>query len=173
MLNERLLQHIRTIPDVPKKGIMFRDITPLLANPEGFEATIAAIVDAAKVFKPTKVIGVEARGFILAAPVALRLGAGFVPVRKPGKLPWHVVDESYSLEYGNDRLEMHTDAVGLGDTVLIVDDVLATGGTAAATVRLVEQCAATVAGLVFLIELDGLSGRSALGGYAVESILTL
>ena len=123
--------------------------------------------------RPTKVIGVEARGFILAAPVAQQLGAGFVPVRKAGKLPWHVVGQSYSLEYGTDRLEMHQDAVGQDDRVLIVDDVLATGGTAAATIRLVESCGATVVGLVFLIELEELAGRQALADYVIESLLLL
>ena len=123
--------------------------------------------------RPTKVIGVEARGFILAAPVAQQLGAGFVPVRKAGKLPWQVVGQSYSLEYGTDRLEMHQDAVGQVDRVLIVDDVLATGGTAAATIRLVESCGATVVGLVFLIELEELAGRQALADYVIESLLLL
>ena len=123
--------------------------------------------------RPTKVIGVEARGFILAAPVAQQLGAGFVPVRKAGKLPWHVVGQSYSLEYGTDRLEMHQDAVGQDDRVLVVDDVLATGGTAAATIRLVESCGATVVGLVFLIELEELAGRQALADYVIESLLLL
>ena len=123
--------------------------------------------------RPTKVIGVEARGFILAAPVAQQLGAGFVPVRKAGKLPWHVVGQSYSLEYGTDRLEMHQDAVCQDDRVLVVDDVLATGGTAAATIRLVESCGATVVGLVFLIELEELAGRQALADYVIESLLLL
>ena len=123
--------------------------------------------------RPTKVIGVEARGFILAAPVAQQLGAGFVPVRKAGKLPWQVVGQSYSLEYGTDRLEMHQDAVGQDDRVLVVDDVLATGGTAAATIRLVESCGATVVGLVFLIELEELAGRQALADYVIESLLLL
>ena len=123
--------------------------------------------------RPTKVIGVEARGFILAAPVAQQLGAGFVPVRKAGKLPWQVVGQSYSLEYGTDRLEMHQDAVCQDDRVLVVDDVLATGGTAAATIRLVESCGATVVGLVFLIELEELAGRQALADYVIESLLLL
>ena len=123
--------------------------------------------------RPTKVIGVEARGFILAAPVAQQLGAGFVPVRKAGKLPWHVVGQSYSLEYGTDRLEMHQDAVCQDDRVLVVDDVLATGGTAAATIRLVESCGATVVGLVFLIELEELAGRQALADSVIESLLLL
>ena len=165
MRNEHLLRLIRTIPDVPKPGIMFRDITPLLASPEGFAATVQELVAVSEGSRPTKVIGVEARGFILAAPVAQQLGAGFVPVRKAGKLPWQVVGQSYSLEYGTDRLEMHK--------VLIVDDVLATGGTAAATIRLVESCGAKVVGLVFLIELDALNGRAAFGEHSVQSLLSL
>ena len=173
MRNEHLLRLIRTIPDVPKPGIMFRDITPLLASPEGFAATVQELVAVSEGLRPTKVIGVEARGFILAAPVAQQLGAGFVPVRKAGKLPWHVVGQSYSLEYGTDRLEMHQDAVSQDDRVLIVDDVLATGGTAAATIRLVESCGATVVGLVFLIELEVLNGRAALGEHSVQSLLSL
>ena len=150
---------------------MFRDITPLLGNAEGFRQTIAALIDAAPSRSVTKVVGVEARGFILAAPVAEELGAGFVPVRKPGKLPWTVVSQDYELEYGTDRLEIHEDAVGHGDTVLIVDDVLATGGTASATIRLVEGLGAKVVGLVFLIELDALGGREKLGDYPVASVL--
>jgi len=169
--NDNLLRLIRTIPDVPSPGIMFRDITPLLGNAEGFRQTIAALIDVAPSRTVSKVVGVEARGFILAAPVAEELGAGFVPVRKPGKLPWKVVSQDYELEYGTDRLEIHDDAVGHGDTVLIVDDVLATGGTAQATIRLVEGLGATVVGLVFLIELDALGGREKLGDYAVASVL--
>ena len=169
--NDNLLRLIRTIPDVPSPGIMFRDITPLLGNAEGFRQAIAALIDAAPSRTVTKVVGVEARGFILAAPVAEELGAGFVPVRKPGKLPWNVVSQDYELEYGTDRLEIHEDAVGHGDTVLIVDDVLATGGTALATIRLVEGLGAKVVGLVFLIELDALGGREKLGDYPVASVL--
>ena len=169
--NDNLFRLIRTIPDVPSPGIMFRDITPLLGDPEGFRQTIAALIDASPSRTATKVVGVEARGFILAAPVAEEIGAGFVPVRKPGKLPYSVVSQDYELEYGTDSLEIHEDALGHGDSVLIVDDVLATGGTAAATIRLVEGLGATVAGLVFLIELDALGGRQKLGDYAVASVL--
>jgi len=169
--NDNLIKLIRTIPDVPSPGIMFRDITPLLGDADGFRQTIAALIDASPSRTATKVVGVEARGFILAAPVAEELGAGFVLVRKPGKLPWKVVSQDYELEYGTDRLEIHEDAVGHGDTVLIVDDVLATGGTASATIRLVEGLGATVAGLVFLIELDALGGREKLGDYPVASVL--
>ena len=171
MSNDNLLRLIRTIPDVPSPGIMFRDITPLLGDAEGFRQTIAALIDASPSRTATKVVGVEARGFILAAPVAEEIGAGFVPVRKPGKLPFSVVSQDYELEYGTDSLEIHEDALRHGDSVLIVDDVLATGGTAAATIRLVEGLGATVAGLVFLIELDALGGRQKLGNYAVASVL--
>ena len=171
MSNDNLLRLIRTIPDVPSPGIMFRDITPLLGDAEGFRQTIAALIDSSPSRTVTKVVGVEARGFILAAPVAEEIGAGFVPVRKPGKLPFSVVSQDYELEYGTDSLEIHEDALRHGDSVLIVDDVLATGGTAAATIRLIEGLGATVAGLVFLIELDALGGRQKLGDYAVASVL--
>ena len=172
MTIDKIKSLIRTIPDVPSPGIMFRDITPLLADPVGLELAISSLASFCAAAKPHKVVGVEARGFIFAAPVAVRIGAGFVPVRKPGKLPWTVVSESYSLEYGTDTLEIHADAVGEGDSVVIVDDVLATGGTAAATIRLVEGLGAQVAGLVFLIELPALGGRNLIEGYAVSSVLS-
>ena len=172
MTIDKIKSLIRTIPDVPSPGIMFRDITPLLADPVGLELAISSLASFCAAAKPHKVVGVEARGFIFAAPVAVRIGAGFVPVRKPGKLPWTVVSESYSLEYGTDTLEIHADAVGEGDSVVIVDDVLATGGTAAATIRLVEGLGAKVAGLVFLIELPALGGRNLIEGYAVSSVLS-
>ena len=172
MTIDKIKSLIRTIPDVPSPGIMFRDITPLLADPVGLELAISSIASFCGMSKPHKVVGVEARGFIFAAPVAVRIGAGFVPVRKPGKLPWTVVSESYSLEYGTDTLEIHADAVGEGDSVVIVDDVLATGGTAAATIRLVEGLGAKVAGLVFLIELPALGGRKLIEGYEVNSVLS-
>ena len=173
MTVDRIRNLIRTIPDVPSPGIMFRDITPLLADSGGFELAITSLAALCAGMKPNKVIGVEARGFIFAAPVAVRIGAGFVPVRKPGKLPWTVVSESYALEYGTDTLEIHADAVGEGDSVVIVDDVLATGGTAAATIRLIESLGAKVAGLVFLIELTDLGGRKLIDGYEINSVLNL
>ena len=172
MTIDKIKSLIRTIPDVPSPGIMFRDITPLLADPAGLELAISSLASFCGAAKPHKVVGVEARGFIFAAPVAVRIGAGFVPVRKPGKLPWTVVSESYALEYGTDTLEIHADAVGEGDSVVSVDDVLATGGTAAATIRLVEGLGAKVAGLVFLIELPALGGRNLIDGYAVSSVLS-
>ena len=172
MTLDKIRSLIRTIPDVPSPGIMFRDITPLLADPAGLDLAISTLASLCIDAKPQKVVGVEARGFIFAAPVAVRIGAGFVPVRKPGKLPWTVVSESYTLEYGTDTLEIHADAVGEGDSVVIVDDVLATGGTAAATIRLVESLGGKVAGLVFLIELPALRGRAAISDYKVASLLS-
>src|SRR5437764_10485015 len=131
-----LKDHIRDIPDFPKPGVVFKDITPLLADVDAFRFTVDAIADHFAGREVDKVLGIEARGFIMAAPVAYRFGAGFVPVRKAGKLPWEIEREEYELEYGTDLLEIHRDALGAGERVLVVDDVLATGGTAAATVRL-------------------------------------
>lgn len=166
-----LVDRIRDIPDFPRPGIVFRDITPLLADPPAFRMTVDAIVDQVGDRRVDKVVGIEARGFILAAPVAYRLAAGFVPVRKAAKLPGAVEGEEYALEYGSDRLEVHADAMAPGEAVLVVDDVLATGGTAAATVRLVEKLGAEVAGLAFVIELDPLGGRRRLQGYRAVSLL--
>ncbi|MCA1691958.1 MAG: adenine phosphoribosyltransferase [Acidimicrobiales bacterium] len=167
-----LRERIRDIPDFPKPGVVFKDITPLLADAEALRLTVDTIADHFSQRPVHKVVGVEARGFIIAAPVAYCYGAGFVPVRKTGKLPWRIEREEYELEYGNDLLEIHQDAVGPGDQVLIVDDVLATGGTAAATCRLVERLGATVAGLGFVIELSFLNGRSKLEGRDILSLLT-
>ena len=150
---------IRDIPDFPEPGIVFKDITPLLADPDAFRGVVDSIADHFAGAGVTKVAGIEARGFIFATPVAIQLDAGFVPVRKPGKLPHDVEAEDYELEYGSDLLEIHRDAVGTGDVVLIVDDVIATGGTAAATIRLVERLGASVAGLAIPVELDFLGGR--------------
>ena len=162
---------IRDVPDFPTPGIVFRDLTPLLGDVEAFRFTVDTLADAFSGRRVDKVVGVEARGFILAGPVAYRLGAGFVPVRKPGKLPWRTESEEYELEYGVDRLELHADGVVAGEQVLIVDDVIATGGTAAATVRLVEGLGATVAGLGFAVELMYLGGREKLDGYDVVSLV--
>ncbi len=172
MSSVELQRLIRDIPDVPSPGVMFRDITPLLADPVGYDAAVKAIVGLTHGKRVDKVIGIEARGFIMAAPVAFHLNAGFIPVRKAGKLPWAVVREEYTLEYGTDQLEIHRDALQPGDSVVIVDDVLATGGTAKAAIRLVEGLGATVAGLAFLIELPALGGRSALSGHSVSSVIT-
>ncbi len=151
---------IRDVPDFPKPGIMFKDITPLLGDHRALGEALALMA------KPwigqgiTKVVGVESRGFILAPSVALAIGAGFVPVRKPGKLPWKAIKESYGLEYGKDTIEIHEDSIGAGDVVLIVDDVLATGGTAGAAVNLVTKLGARVAGCAFLIDLSFLGGAA-------------
>ena len=163
---------IRNVPDFPKPGIQFKDITPLLGSGPAFAACIDALAGAFEGQVVDKVIGVEARGFIFAAPVALRLGAGFVPVRKPGKLPWLIERQAYQLEYGTDLLEIHRDAVRTGERVLIVDDVLATGGTAAATARLVESVGGQVVGFGFLMELAVLSGRARIDGYEITTLLT-
>ncbi len=164
--------HIRDIPDFPKPGVVFKDITPLLSDPGAFRATIDGLAAPFADRGIDKVLGVEARGFIAAAPVADRFGAGFVPVRKAGKLPWRIERQEYALEYGTDLLEIHADAVSPGERTLIVDDVLATGGTAAATVRLVERLGGEVVGLAFIIELGFLGGRGKLAGAEAVSLLT-
>jgi adenine phosphoribosyltransferase len=162
---------IRDIPDHPEPGVVFKDITPLLADPKGLAVTVAAIADRFAGTGIDHVAGIEARGFIFGAPVAHALDAGFVPVRKPGKLPWQTIGEDYALEYGTDRLEMHVDALEPDHRVLIVDDVLATGGTAAAAARLVEHAGATVVGMAFLLELGFLGGRGKLGEREVVSLI--
>lgn len=155
-------KYIRDIPDWPKEGVMFKDVTPLLADAEMFRATVDALVAEFADAGITKVLGAEARGFIFGAPIAYALGAGFVPARKPGKLPWEITSVTYDLEYGTDQLEMHVDGVGPDDVVLVVDDVLATGGTASAKAQLVENNGAKLAGFAFVMELDFLSGRDKL-----------
>lgn len=166
-----LESYIRDIPDFPSEGIVFKDITPLLASPDGFRHAIDTIATEFADAGVTKVLGAEARGFIFGGALAYKLGAGFIPARKPGKLPWQTTSAEYALEYGTDTLEMHLDAISDRDVVLIVDDVLATGGTAAAKVQLVECTGAAVAGLAFLIELDFLSGRQRLGGAKIVSLI--
>ena len=168
-----LLERVRDVPDFPQPGIVFKDLTPLLADVDAFRFSVDAIADHAAGLTVDKVVGIEARGFLWAAPVAYRIGAGFVPVRKPGKLPWRTVSETYALEYGTDALEVHADAVAPGDSVLIVDDVLATGGTAAATARLVEHLGGHVAGLAFVIELGFLAGRGKLADRDILSLITV
>jgi len=166
-----LKKFIRDIPDFPKAGILFRDITPLLKDPAVFRR---AIKDMAGDFKDKKidvVVAVESRGFIFGSALAYELGVGFVPVRKPGKLPYSTIAATYDLEYGQDSLHMHADALKKGERVLIVDDLLATGGTAQATARLVEQLGAKIAGIVFLIELSALKGRAKLEKYLVKTCL--
>jgi len=166
-----LKEHIRHVPDFPKTGILFYDITTLLRNPEGFSATIDRLAEPYASSGIDLVVGIESRGFILGSAVAQRLGAGFIPIRKPGKLPSKRLKESYDLEYGTDALEIHEDAVENGQAVLIVDDVLATGGTAAAAVRLVKQLGGQLRGLSFLIELEFLNGQAKLQGERVYSVL--
>jgi len=169
--HDRLRQLIRDVPDYPQTGILFRDITPLLADPEAFATAIDALAGEFAADSVDEVVGIEARGFILAAPVALALGAGFIPVRKPGKLPRAVHEVSYDLEYGSTALQAHADAFREGSRVLIVDDVLATGGTVAATAELVRRCGSEVVGVVVLMELLDLHGRAALGGLDVRAVL--
>ncbi|HEX5274429.1 MAG TPA: adenine phosphoribosyltransferase [Candidatus Rubrimentiphilum sp.] len=164
--------YVRAIPDFPLPGILFRDITPLLKDKQAFKAAIDLFVEKYKQAGINHVVGIEARGYMLGAPLAYAIGAGFVPVRKPGKLPYSKLSESYALEYGTNSLEIHADALGNGDRVLVVDDLLATGGTAAATRRLLERLGADVAGFAFLIELEALKGRDALKGADVTSFIT-
>jgi adenine phosphoribosyltransferase len=170
-LTEFLLARIRDVPDYPQPGIVFKDITPLLADGAAFAAVVAQLAVGHE--GVDKVAGIEARGFILAAPVAWSLGAGFVPVRKHGKLPFETYAQSYALEYGSATIEIHTDAFAPGDRVLIVDDVLATGGTAAATAALVRRSGATVVGINVLLELGFLAGRERLAGLQVRSLLAV
>ena len=166
-----LTEYVRTIPGFPQPGILFRDITPLLADATAFRQVIDRLADHFRESGVTAVLAAEARGFIFAAPLALELNAGFVPVRKPGKLPFDTHSFHYELEYGNDSLEMHIDAVGPDDRVLLVDDLLATGGTMEACIRMVEKTGATVVGTAFLIELDSLDGRKRLRPYDVFSLI--
>jgi len=168
---EQLGSLIRDVQDFPQPGIVFKDISPLLGTPEAFIAAIDAMVEGHDAGSIDKVVGIEARGFLLAAPVAYHLQAGMVPVRKPGKLPGPVHTVSYALEYGSNVLACHQDAFATGDRVLVVDDVLATGGTAAAAIELVERGGATVVGVSVLLELAFLGGRAALPGRAVHALL--
>jgi adenine phosphoribosyltransferase len=167
-----LKRHILDVPDFPKKGIIFKDITPLLADPRAFGATIDALAEPYLGKGVQVVAGIESRGFLLAAPLAQRLGAGFVPIRKKGKLPRAVHRAEYALEYGTDAVEMHADAFPRGAKVALIDDVLATGGTAAAALQLLDAVGAEVLGSSFLIELAFLKGRAKLGGRAVHSVIS-
>lgn len=168
---DHLKSRIRNVPDFPKAGILFYDITTLLQDPEGFKLAIDAITTPYRDQKIDLVVGIESRGFIFGAAVADRIGAGFAPVRKPGKLPSSTIRASYNLEYGSDSLEMHADAVRNGQRTIIIDDLLATGGTARATTDLVKKLGGDVVGIGFLIELVALNGRSRLAGESVHSVL--
>jgi adenine phosphoribosyltransferase len=162
---------IRAIPDFPIPGILFRDITPLLKDKQGFRSAVDLFVERFKGRHIDYVVAMEARGYILGAPIAYAIGAGFIPVRKPGKLPHDTLSEEYALEYGTNALEIHADAIHKGDRVLVVDDLLATGGTAAATARLLERLGAKVEAFAFLVELKTLRGREALGGAEIVAFV--
>jgi len=160
---------IRTIPDYPKPGIMFRDVTTLLGDAQGFKAAIAQLCEPYRTVPVDAVAGIEARGFILGGAVADRLGCGFVPIRKKGKLPWKTIGQEYALEYGTDRIEMHEDAIKEGERVLIVDDLIATGGTATAASKLIRQLKGTIVGAAFVIDLPELGGVTVLRDAGIES----
>lgn len=168
---ERLRKLIRDVPDFPQEGIVFKDITPLLADPAAFSTVVDTIVVHFGRGRVDKVVGIEARGFIVAAPVAYHFGAGFIPVRKKGKLPWKARSESYELEYGTETLEIHEDALRPGERVLIVDDVLATGGTAEATAELIEGLGGEVVGIAVIIELGFLEGRKKVAAHDLFSLI--
>ncbi|MCD7839741.1 MAG: adenine phosphoribosyltransferase [Erysipelotrichaceae bacterium] len=166
-----LKEYIADIPDFPSEGVLFRDVTPLLADKDAYKESIRLLADFAKDKNIDVVAGPEARGFLFGCPVAVELGCGFVPIRKPGKLPREVVSKEYSLEYGTNEIQMHSDSIKPGQNVLIVDDLLATGGTVEAAVSLIEQMGGNVVGIAFLIELEALKGIDLLKGYDVYSVL--
>ncbi len=168
-----LRDHIRDVPNFPKEGIVYFDITPLLADPKVFQYTIDMMAERFSEYKADKIAAAEARGFIFGAPLAYKLGIGFVPIRKPGKLPYDTISVSYDLEYGSDSLCMHVDAIAKGEDVLLIDDVLATGGTAEGMVKLVEKAGGSVSGIGFLIELGFLDGAGRLNGIANSHLLKL
>lgn len=172
-LPARLRRLIREVPDFPRPGILFRDITPLLRDAEALRAACDALADPFRARRVDAVVGIESRGFIFGAAVAYLLGAGFVPARKGGKLPWTTERERYELEYGTDEVEVHADAIRPGDRVLVVDDVIATGGTAAATIALVRRMGGEVLGAAFLLELVDLDGRKRLTDVEVHALLAL
>jgi adenine phosphoribosyltransferase len=163
---------VRAIPDFPKTGILFRDITPLLKDPRAFATTVDMLADEFIGEDVDYVVAIEARGYVIGAPLAYKLGAGLIPVRKPGKLPYSTIKAEYSLEYGTNTLEVHSDALGAGHRVIIVDDLLATGGTASATKSLIERLGGEVVGAGFIIELAALGGRAKLGSTPVRTLLT-
>ncbi|MBH52645.1 MAG: adenine phosphoribosyltransferase [Chloroflexi bacterium] len=166
-----LSQFIREIPDFPESGILFKDITPLIGNAQAFKTSIEMMADLCSDIKIDHVLAIEARGYIFGSPLATKLNAGFIPVRKSGKLPYSTIKMEYGLEYGKDVMEMHADALKPGENVLIVDDVLATGGTLEAAAKLVEQTNAIVAGMLLLLEIEFLNGRSKLEGYRINTLM--
>jgi adenine phosphoribosyltransferase len=168
---EALRKAIRDIPDFPKPGIIFRDISPILSNPDLFRQVVDALAAEAEKSNPTKVVGIDARGFLFGAAVAYKLHLGFIPVRKKGKLPYRTIGYSYVLEYGRADMEMHIDAVEKGEKIVLVDDLLATGGTSAAAVHLIRQLGATVESALFFIELVDLGGRKQLSGVPVQTLI--
>ena len=168
-----LRQHIRDVPDFPKKGIVYFDITPLLGDPAAFATSIDALAERFAECGATKILGAESRGFIFGAPLAYKLGIGFVPVRKPGKLPYKTTSVTYDLEYGTDTLEMHVDALAPDDKVLLIDDLLATGRTMNGVIQLVHKTGASIVGIGFLVELGFLDGAAKLDGIPRQSLLTL
>jgi len=172
MLDQNIIKEIiRDVPDFPTEGIIFKDITPVLQDPKAFRRVVRDMTGIVRAMKPQLIVGIESRGFILGAPIALELGAGFVPVRKKGKLPADTICAEYALEYGTNVVEIHRDAISRGQRVVIVDDLLATGGTAAAAVQLAEELGGQVMGLVFLVELAFLNGRKKLEGRRVETLV--
>ncbi|MEU9030494.1 adenine phosphoribosyltransferase [Streptomyces sp. NPDC048383] len=176
-VHELLISRIKDVPDYPKPGVMFKDITPLLADPKAFAALTDALAELAVRYGATKIVGLEARGFILAAPVAVQSGIGFVPVRKAGKLPGATLAQSYELEYGTAEIEVHAEDLTAGDKVMVIDDVLATGGTAGASLELIRRAGAEVAGVAVLMELSFLPGRArltdALAGAPLDALIVV
>lgn len=171
LLADRLSEAIRDVPDFPKQGIVFKDITPVLQDAKLFAASLDALAEAARPHRPTHIAAIESRGFLFAGGLCERLGAGLIPLRKPGKLPWDTFEENYALEYGEDRLEVHADAAGPADRVFLIDDLLATGGTAAAAVTLIRRTGAELVGAGFLVELSFLAGRDRLHGFPVHCLI--
>lgn len=166
-----LKKFIRDIPDFPKEGIIFKDITPLLKDAAAFNKAIEIMIENYRNTEFDYIVGIEARGFLFGAPMAIRMGKGFIPIRKPGKLPGEILSKNYDLEYGSNEIEIHRDAISPGDKVLIIDDLLATGGTIAAAVQLIEELGGQVSGIGFLYELESLNGRELLAGYDVFSLM--
>lgn len=166
-----LEQYVRNIPDFPKKGIHYKDITTLLKEGQVFAYIINQLTEYSKKYKPDKIVGIESRGFIFGTPLAYNLGCGFIPVRKPGKLPYKTISENYELEYGTNSLEIHVDGIKAGERTIIIDDLLATGGTAKATINLIERLGGSVEALNFIIELEFLEGREKLSNYNIFSFI--